>query len=60
MEPDNKNKIENKILEEELINKYINSLNDNEKIVLNIAKEQLESSFDIKKCIGFLEWKKSN
>ena len=28
-----------------------------EKIALEIAKNQLESSFNIEKSIGFLEWK---
>ena len=43
---------------EELITKYINSLNPIEKEALNIAKEQLESSFCLEKSIGFLEFKK--
>tara|TARA_B110001450_G_scaffold73943_2_gene70355 strand:+ start:9482 stop:9652 length:171 start_codon:yes stop_codon:yes gene_type:complete len=45
---------------EELITKYINSLNPIEKEALNIAKEQLESSFCLEKSIGFLEFKKEN
>jgi len=44
----------------ELITKYINSLNPIEKEALNIAKEQLESSFCLEKSIGFLEFKKEN
>ena len=44
----------------ELITKYINSLNTIEKEALNIAKEQLESSFCLEKSIGFLEFKKEN
>jgi hypothetical protein len=49
----------NKTLENELIEKYIISLNDIEQKGLTIAKEQLESSFTIEKSIGFLEFKKS-
>ena len=41
-----------------LITKYINSLNTIEKEALNIAKDQLESSFCLEKSIGFLEFKK--
>jgi|OM-RGC.v1.036825239 hypothetical protein len=41
---------------EELINEYIAQLSQQEQIVLEIAKEHLESSFDIKKSIGFMEW----
>lgn len=44
----------------ELITKYINSLNPIEKEALNIAKEQLKSSFCLEKSIGFLEFKKEN
>ena len=30
-----------------------------EKIALDVAKEQLESSFSIEKSIGFLKWKEN-
>jgi len=40
------------------IDEYIVQLNEKEKIVLKIAMENLESSFDIKKSIGFLRWNK--
>ena len=40
------------------VNAYINQLSIQEKIVLNIAKSHLGSSFDIVKSIGFLEWRK--
>ena len=40
------------------IEKYISQLDEKEKITLKIAKENLESSFDIKKSIGFLKWNK--
>ena len=58
MEEEDKNK-KSPIIEE-LITKYINSLNPIEKEALNIAKEQLESSFCLEKSIGFLEFKKEN
>lgn len=37
---------------------YINQLTPIEKLTLEIAKKQLESSFNIENSIGFLEWKK--
>lgn len=42
--------------EEELINLYIEQLSPQEKIVLKIAREHLQSSFCIEKSLGFLEW----
>tara|TARA_B100001093_G_C26361677_1_gene814762 strand:- start:410 stop:601 length:192 start_codon:yes stop_codon:yes gene_type:complete len=42
----------------ELIANYINSLNTIELKALEIAKQQLQSSFDIEKSIGFLEFLK--
>jgi hypothetical protein len=45
---------------QKIINKYLNSLNKIEKIALNIAKEDLGTSFDIEKSIGFLNWIKKN
>jgi hypothetical protein len=57
-----KNIIINKIMEatEELIKIYINQLSEQEKIVLKIAIEHLESSFDIEKSIGFQKWLSKN
>ena len=43
-----------------LIQEYVNSLNEQELIVLEIAKKQLESSFDISKSIGYLNWLNKN
>ena len=43
--------------EDQEVTEFINQLTDIEKLALKIAKEQLESSFDIKKSIGFIEWK---
>tara|TARA_B100000424_G_scaffold230641_1_gene192572 strand:+ start:4477 stop:4665 length:189 start_codon:yes stop_codon:yes gene_type:complete len=38
---------------------YIQSLNSKELIAIKIAKDQLKSSFDIQKSIGFLHYVKS-
>jgi hypothetical protein len=44
---------------EKLISEYINQLDEFEKIALEVAKEQLESSFSMQKSIGFLKWKEN-
>ena len=44
----------------EIIQKYIDSFNDIEKLAYEIAKDHLESSFDIVETIGFKEWIKKN
>ena len=44
---------------QDLIIEYINSLDDFEIQAMNIAKKLLESSFDIEKSIGFLDFKKN-
>tara|TARA_Y100000389_G_scaffold204619_1_gene258393 strand:+ start:6145 stop:6333 length:189 start_codon:yes stop_codon:yes gene_type:complete len=44
----------------ELIELYINSLNPLEQNAYKIAQTNLESSFDVEKCIGFIEFLKSN
>jgi|APSaa5957512535_1039671.scaffolds.fasta_scaffold1062607_1 hypothetical protein len=44
--------------QETLIQEYLDQLSEKEKITLEIAKEHLETSFNIEKCIGFTEWKK--
>lgn len=41
---------------EELIEEYKTSMTEQERLVLNIAIEHLESSFSIEKSIGYLEW----
>jgi hypothetical protein len=41
-----------------LIQEYISQLNEIERIVYNIAKEHLGTSFNIEKSIGYLEWLK--
>ena len=40
----------------ELIEEYKSTMTDQERLVLNIAIEHLESSFSIEKSIGYLEW----
>jgi hypothetical protein len=40
------------------IEKYIAQLSSIELRVLNIAKQHLESSFNITKSVGFIEWQK--
>jgi hypothetical protein len=44
--------------QEELIELYISSMDDKLKIAFEIAKNHLESSFDIEKSIGFKEFTK--
>lgn len=39
-----------------LVALYIAQMSPQEKLVLKIATEHLESSFDIEKSIGFKEW----
>ena len=36
---------------------YIRSLTPQERLVLEIAADHLESSFDISKSLGFIQWK---
>ncbi len=43
--------------EKQLIQKYISQFNNNEKLAYEIAKQHLETSFDISRSIGFLEFK---
>lgn len=50
----------NQITLELALEKYIESLDNVEKLVLDVAKRQLESSFEIYKSIGFLQFLKDN
>jgi|UniRef100_A0A6C0C2T3 hypothetical protein len=43
---------------ESLIQQYISSLSQLELQVMKIAQEELETSFDIRKSIGFISWLK--
>lgn len=59
----NSNNKEKEITQEqtiqELVKEYISTLNDREKMVLEIAKEHLQSSFCIERSVGFVKWKNS-
>ena len=50
------NNMNNKEKEEILLNKYIEQLNEIEKKVFSIAIDHLETSFNLKKSIGFQKW----
>ena len=39
-----------------LIDDYIQQLNEKEKIVFEIAKEHLGTSFNVEKSIGYKKW----
>lgn len=52
-------KTEEELLEEQ-IDEYLSSLNEREKIVLQIAKEHLQSSFCIERSVGFIKWLNAN
>lgn len=41
------------------VQEYIKQMTEQEKLVLKIAQNHLESSFDITKSIGFIQWKKN-
>ena len=45
---------------DELLNLYIESMNDYERIAYEIAKKNLESSYDMEKSIGFLKFIKKH
>lgn len=45
---------------EKTIQKYMESLTDKERIALQIAQDHLESSFDIERSVGYLEFKNNN
>lgn len=45
---------------DKLIEQYLKSLNEQELLILNLAKQHLGTSFDIEKSIGFIEWKKTH
>jgi hypothetical protein len=43
-----------------IITEYLNTLNEIEIKTLKIAQDHLGSSFNIKKSIGFINWKKKS
>lgn len=51
-------KTDEDILQEQ-IEEYISTLNDREKMVLEIAREHLQSSFCVERSVGFVKWKNS-
>jgi len=51
---------DNQINIKDAIEKYISSLDEMELIALDVAKQQLESSFEIHKSIGFNSFLKKN
>ena len=48
--------IDNIIMDTELADEYLQTLNDKEKKAIEIAMSCLNSSFNIYKSIGFLKW----
>ncbi len=44
---------------QDLVDEYISSLTELELIALKIAKEDLQTSFNIRKSIGFNNWLKN-
>ena len=42
------------------IETYLNSLNELEKKTLDIAKSHLGTAVNVKKSIGFIQWKQAN
>ena len=42
------------------IKQYIEQMTDRERKAYNIAIEDLQSSFDVVKCIGYQNWLKNN
>lgn len=45
---------------DELLNLYIENFNVYERVAYEIAKNNLESSYDMEKSIGFIEFLKKN
>jgi len=45
---------------EELLQKYIDSFTEKERMAYLIAKEHLTMSFNLEKSNGFLKWKSKN
>jgi len=45
---------------EELLNMYIENMSIYEKVAYEIAKNNLESSYDMEKSIGFIDFLKKN
>ena len=46
--------------DEENMLAYLETLTDDEHTVIKIAKQTLESSFDLSKSVGYLKWLSKN
>ena len=42
------------------LEKYINQLSEIEKLTMEIAKQNLKTSFELEKSLGFRDWLKNN
>ena len=51
------NSIKTMNTEDKSIKEYLKSLNEQERKTLEIAKEHLGTSFNIRKSIGYITWK---
>lgn len=51
------NSIKTMNTEDKSIQEYLKSLNEQERKTLEIAKEHLGTSFNIRKSIGYITWK---
>jgi hypothetical protein len=58
IEEKEKKEVKPSLSKDQLIPLYIEQMSPQEKIVLKIAREHLETSFCIEKSLGFLEWHK--
>ena len=58
MENNNDTKCEKPL--DELLNLYVENFNVYERVAYEIAKNNLESSYDMEKSIGFIEFLKKN
>jgi hypothetical protein len=39
-----------------LVSKYVSQMSDQERLVMNVAREHLQSSFNVEKSVGFMAW----
>ena len=43
--------------QQELVDEYLNAFTEHQRFVMNVAIEQLGSSFNVAKSTGFVKWK---
>ncbi len=43
--------------EQDMVQEYVDTLNEDDMVALEIAVSNLGSSFDITKCCGYVKWK---